>query len=100
MSVQETVNLLLAAAGAIVAIGGAAAVIKRWVAPALKLQKRVEQLERHETSDLAAIREMKEANNMTLRGILLLLDTRLHGNNEEETKQLHTEIQTYLINRN
>ena len=52
MDVMETVQTILAICGGISVIGGAAAVIHKWIAPAVKLNDRVETLERHDKRDL------------------------------------------------
>ncbi len=53
MDVMETIQTILAICGGISVIGGAAAVIHKWIAPAVKLNDRVETLERHAATAVA-----------------------------------------------
>ena len=48
MSISEFVQIFLSICGGVSIVGGAAAVIFKWIAPAFRLNKRVEALEEHE----------------------------------------------------
>ena len=51
MDVMETIQTILAVCGGISVVGGAAAVIKKWIAPAVKLNDRVKVLGDNDTND-------------------------------------------------
>lgn len=55
MDLMETIQTILAICGGISVIGGAAAVIHKWIAPAFRMNSRVEALERHDKRDYEAI---------------------------------------------
>ena len=59
MDIMETIQTILAICGGISVIGGAAAVIHKWIAPAVKLNDRVETLERHDKRDLRPCRKLR-----------------------------------------
>ena len=51
MSISEFVQIFLSICGGISIVGGAAAVIFKWITPAFRLNKRVETLEEHDRRD-------------------------------------------------
>lgn len=55
MGAMEIIQTILAICGGISIIGGAVAVIHNWISPAIKLNDRVETLERHDRRDYEAI---------------------------------------------
>ena len=71
MDVMETIQTILAICGGISVIGGAAAVIHKWIAPAVKLNDRVETLERHDKRDYEAMQEIKEGTASSWKHWLL-----------------------------
>lgn len=48
MSISEFVQIFLSFCGGVSIVGGAAAVIFKWITPAFRLNKRVETLEEHD----------------------------------------------------
>ena len=48
MSISEFVQIFLSICGGVSIVGGAAAVIFKWITPAFRLNKRVETLEEHD----------------------------------------------------
>ena len=55
MSISEFVQIFLSICGGVSIVGGAAAVIFKWIAPAFRLNKRVERLEEHDKRDYESL---------------------------------------------
>ena len=51
MSLSEFLQIFLSICGGVSIVGGAAAVIFKWITPAFRLSKRVETLEEHDKRD-------------------------------------------------
>lgn len=103
--------------GGIAAIGGATAVIVRWLSPFKKLKERVDSLEnnyrestqlaksiqesndRRFAQDLEALKALDSVSRLTLRAMMGLLDHAVTGNGIEHLQKLKNEIETHLIER-
>ena len=72
MDLMETIRTFLAICGGISVIGGAAAVIHKWIAPAVKLNDRVETLERHDKRDFEAMNEIKERDSLIMETLVTM----------------------------
>ena len=99
---------VLAIAGAIVTLGGATAVIKRWWTNSKgmknqeqlnKLDKRVENVEYKTTRLENHQKGTEEFAKIMCNSMLALLDHEITGNNFEKLKQAKDEIKQYLINK-
>ena len=87
MSLLETVQLLLSICGGISIIGGAVAVIHKWISPAIKLNERVEVLEQHDRQDFETLKRISERDSMILEVLSTMLDSQISGNNTEQLKK-------------
>ena len=58
MSISEFVQIFLSICGGVSIVGGAAAVIFKWITPAFRLNKRVETLEEHDKRDYESLRRI------------------------------------------
>ena len=92
MDVMETIQTILAICGGISVIGGAAAVIHKWIAPAVKLNDRVETLERHDKRDFEAMNEIKERDSLIMETLVTMLNSQISGNNVEQLKKRGTSL--------
>ena len=100
--------VVLAIAGAIVTLGGATAVIKRWWTNSKgmknqeqinKLDKRVESVE-FKTSQLESHQKQNdEFTKIMCNSMLALLNHSITGSSVDELKKAEEEIKHYLINR-
>jgi len=100
--------VVLAIAGAIVTLGGATAVIKRWWTNSKgmknqeqinKLDKRVESVE-FKTSQLESHQKQNdEFTKIMCNSMLALLNHSITGSSVEELRKAEEEIKHYLINR-
>ena len=82
MSISEFVQIFLSICGGVSIVGGAAAVIFKWITPAFRLNKRVETLEEHDKRDYESLQRM--------------LDSQISGNNVEELKKTKQKLTEYL----
>ena len=96
MDVMETIQTILAICGGISVIGGAAAVIHKWIAPAVKLNDRVETLERHDKRDFEAMNEIKERDGLIMEALINMLNSQISGNNIEQLKKTRDKLISYL----
>jgi hypothetical protein len=95
MDVMETVQTILAICGGISVIGGAA-VIHKWIAPAVKLNDRVETLERHDKRDYEAMQEIRERDSLIMETLVTMLNSQISGNNVEQLKKTRDKLISYL----
>lgn len=96
MSLLETVQLLLSICGGITIIGGAVAVIHKWISPAIKLNERVEVLEQHDRQDFETLKRISERDSMILEVLSTMLDSQISGNNTEQLKKTREKLTQYL----
>ena len=96
MSLLEAVQLLLSICGGISIIGGAVAVIHKWISPAIKLNERVEVLEQHDRQDFETLKRISERDSMILEVLSTMLDSQISGNNTEQLKKTREKITQYL----
>lgn len=96
MDITEFIQFFLAICGGISLIGGAAAVIFRWITPAFRLNKRVEVLEDHDKRDFEALKRIEERDALILKVLSTMLDSQITGNNVEELKKTKKELTEYL----
>ncbi len=96
MSLLETVQLLLSICGGISIIGGAVAVIHKWISPAIKLNERVEVLEQHDRQDFETLKRISERDSMILEVLSTMLDSQISGNNTDQLKKTREKLTQYL----
>ncbi len=108
IDINTLILTILALAGAIITLGGATSVLKRWWTNSKgmkneekinKLDKRVEnvesktqRLERHQD-------EQEEFTKIMCNSMLALLNHSITGSSVEKLKEAEEEIQQYLINK-
>ena len=108
IDVNTLILTILALAGAIITLGGATSVLKRWWTNSKgmkneekinKLDKRVEsvefktqRLERHQD-------EQEEFTKIMCNSMLALLNHSITGSSTEKLKEAEEEIKQYLINK-
>lgn len=96
MSISEFVQIFLSICGGVSIVGGAAAVIFKWIAPAFRLNKRVETLEEHDRRDYESLRRIAERDSLILEVLSTMLDSQISGNNVEELKKQNRNLQIIL----
>lgn len=96
MSIQEFIQFFLSICGGVSIVGGAAAVIFKWIAPALRLNKRVEILEDHDKRDFETLKRIAERDSLILEVLSTMLDSQINGDNVEELKKTKQKLTNYL----
>ncbi len=96
MSISEFIQFFLSICGGISIIGGAAAVLVKWIAPAFRLNKRVEILEDHDKRDFETLKRIAERDSLILEVLSTMLDSQISGNNVEELKKTKQKLTNYL----
>lgn len=96
MSLLEAVQLLLSICGGISIIGGAVAVIHKWISPAIKLNERVEVLEQHDRQDFETLKRISERDSMILEVLSTMLDSQISGNNTDQLKKTREKLTQYM----
>lgn len=98
MDVTEFIQFFLAICGGISIIGGAAAVIVKWIAPAFRLNRRVEVLEDHDRRDFETLKRIADRDSLILEVLSTMLDSQISGNNNniEELKKTKQKLTEYL----
>ena len=87
MSISEFVQVFLSICGGVSIVGGAVAVILKWITPAFRLNKRVETLEEHDKRDYESLQRIAERDSLILEVLSTMLDSQISGNNVEELKK-------------
>ena len=92
--------------GAIVAIGGATAVVSRWLTPFRNLKTEVEELKTEvaaikgsQKGDHKELEKLEESNEKICRCVLAITDHELTGNSVERLREARDEMQNYLISK-
>lgn len=96
MSISEFVQMFLSICGWVSIIGGAAAVLVKWIAPAFRLNKRVEILEDHDKRDFETLKRIAERDSLILEVLSTMLDSQISGDNVEELKKTKQKLTNYL----
>ena len=96
MSISEFVQIFLSICGGVSIVGGAAAVIFKWINPAFRLNKRVEILEDHDKRDFETLKRIAERDSLILEVLSTMLDSQISGNNVEELKKTKQKLTEYL----
>jgi hypothetical protein len=96
MGVIDIIQTILAICGGISVIGGAVAVVKKWIAPAVKLNDRVKVLEDHDKNDFQAIQDIKERDGLIMEALINMLNSQISGNNVEQLKKTRDKLISYL----
>ena len=108
IDINTLILTILALAGAIITLGGATAVLKRWWTNSKgmkneekinKLDKRVENVEFKTQSLEHHQNEQAEFTKIMCNSMLALLNHSITGSSVEKLKEAEEEIQQYLINK-
>lgn len=96
MSIQEIIQFFLSICGGVSIVRGAADAILKWVAPAFRLNKRVETLEEHDKRNYESLQRIAERDSLILEVLSTMLDSQISGNNVEELKKTKQKLTNYL----
>ncbi len=93
---KEAIDVILFASGVIVAVGGATAVIVRWITPAIRFRERFNRLEEEQCSMKVDLEDIKEMTGLMCKGVLAILDHEITGNSVTKLAAVKEEIRNYL----
>lgn len=96
MNISEFIQIFLSICGGVSIVGGAAAVIFKWITPAFRLNKRVEILEDHDKRDFETLKRIAERDSLILEVLSTMLDSQISGDNVEELKKTKQKLTEYL----
>lgn len=96
---MSTIETILAICGGISVVGGAAAIIHKWISPAIKLSDRVKILEQHDKRDYQAMQEIKESDSLIMETLVTMLNSQISGNNIEQLKKTRDKLISYLAQK-
>lgn len=96
MNAAEFIQFFLTICGGISIVGGAAAVIVKWIAPAFRLNRRVEVLENHDRRDFETLKRIADRDSLILEVLSTMLDSQISGNNTEELKKTKQKLTEFL----
>ena len=96
MNAAEFIQFFLTICGGISIVGGAAAVIVKWIAPAFRLNRRVEVLEDHDRRDFETLKRIVDRDSLILEVLSTMLDSQISGDNVEELKKTKQKLTEYL----
>lgn len=99
MDLLELGQTILAICGGISIVGGAAAVIHKWISPAIKLSDRVTTLEQHDKRDYEAMKEIKERDSLIMETLVTMLNSQISGSNIEQLKKTRDKLISYLAQK-
>jgi len=99
MDIDQIIVAVGAVCAAIVALGGAISVIRKWVSPVLSIMDSVEKLKERLDSVEENDRDTREGIGVVCRCLLALMDNAITGNSVDNIKNARREMQEYLIRR-
>lgn len=70
--------------------------IVKWIAPAFRLNRRVEVLEDHDRRDFETLKRIADRDSLILEVLSTMLDSQISGNNVEELKKTKQKLTEYL----
>lgn len=94
-----TYEALIWFCGFIITIGGATAVISRWLAPVKRLIQRVDKLETMVNSDHDRLKDVETGNEKICKCVFALVNHELTGNSVDKMREARDEMQEYLIKK-
>lgn len=89
---------------ALVLLGGAVAVIAKWIAPAVKLSatvkdliRRIERLEEHDKKDMAVLEDFDRRMKAQNRAMLSVVNHMIDGNGVDKLRESRDELTDLLL---
>ncbi len=99
MNVNEIIMALGVVCAAIIALGGAVNVLRRWVAPIASIKENVDKLKERLDCVEQNDSDTREGIGVVCRCLLALMDNAITGNSVENIKCARKEMQEYLTKR-
>lgn len=99
MGVDTLLEAVLAICGVIGIVGGATAVVGKWIKPAISVSQRVTDLEAHAKQDYKKIEQIERLVAANCKATLALLRHAASGNDTGKILEALEELQNALIER-
>lgn len=96
---MDFMQTLLSICGAVSIVGGAGAIIVKVIKPALKLSKRVEQLEQYNQADYQRLKALEEMQKQQSKSLAAMLNHQITGNGIENMKKIRDELLESIIDK-
>ncbi len=93
------INTILAICGGISVLGGAAAILWKWVRPVVRMKDRVERLERKAENDYRDIQDIKKMQSATCQALVDIMDHQIYGNHSEKMEQTKKDLIKLITER-
>lgn len=105
-SIVITYETILWILGGIITIGGATAVISRWLAPFRKMKEEISSLREevatlrgYQNGDHDRLKDVETGNEKICKCVLAIINHELTGNSVDGMKKARDEMQDYLIQK-
>lgn len=89
---MEVISVILEICGGISIIGGAGAIVWKLILPAVKIKKRVDQLERNEKKNKETIEEVKTMQAGMCQALIAIMDHQITGNHVDGLKKTKSDL--------
>lgn len=99
MDMMQAGETILAICGGVSIVGGAIAVIYKWVSPAIKMSDRVKILEQHDKRDYESMQEIKERDSLIMETLVTMLNSQISGSNIYQLKKTRDKLISYLAQK-
>lgn len=103
---MSTIAVISGILGGIVLLGNAVVAVKNLIKPAYDLKEtvrdheaRIAEVEKKQKKDFEKIEALDEANRMTLRSLVSIMDHMIDGNGVEEMRKTRNDIQDMLAKK-
>jgi hypothetical protein len=96
---MEVLEAILAVAGGIAVIGGAGAVIAKWLRPAFTVKKDLETVKEQLARDHKRLQAAAEYDKAVAHALIALLENAETGNSTGRLRDAKAELQKFLIDR-
>lgn len=102
-TLTQLLQIFLTICGAIITIGGAAAIISKAIEKRKKPDKdAAEMLKKHSEqldNDNRRLKELEEGNKVIMQALLAIMSHELDGNHTDDLRKAHDTLKEYLIKR-
>lgn len=99
MDGASVLNYILVICGAITLVGGAVAVIAKWISPIKRLTNRILKLEEHTQENYCTLNKIAENQSVMIETLLYLLNSQISGNDIDKVKEIRNKIISHLAKR-
>lgn len=96
---METLQVLLSVCGGISIIGGALSIIHKWIYPAIKIEKRVTQLEEYNKKDYLRLQSLEKMQKEQSKCLAAMLNHQITGNGIETMKKIRDDLLESIIDK-